>query len=105
MTQMTSSPSEAQETDFLRHLFIPVYLPAILFATGEGALIPVVPLTARALGANMATAGIISGLLMIGVVIGDLPSGFVVAKWGGTFAMRLAAGSYTPLTLPTNRAG
>lgn len=91
MTQMTSSPSEAQETDFLRHLFIPVYLPAILFATGEGALIPVVPLTARALGANMATAGIISGLLMIGVVIGDLPSGFVVAKWGETFAMRLAA--------------
>ncbi|MDN6050765.1 MFS transporter [Bifidobacterium mongoliense] len=91
MTQMTSSPPEAQETDFLRHLFIPVYLPAILFATGEGALIPVVPLTARALGANMATAGIISGLLMIGVVIGDLPSGFVVAKWGETFAMSLAA--------------
>ncbi|MEE8759131.1 MAG: MFS transporter, partial [Bifidobacterium sp.] len=91
MTQDTQQKPDSNETDFLRHLFVPVYLPAILFATGEGALIPVVPLTARSLGASIAAAGIISGLLMIGVVIGDLPSGFVVAKWGETFAMRAAA--------------
>ncbi|MCH4209974.1 MFS transporter [Bifidobacterium sp.] len=66
-------------------------MPAILFATGEGALIPVVPLTATALGANVAEAGIISGLLMIGVVIGDMPAGIIVARWGETFAMRVAA--------------
>lgn len=75
---------------FLRGLFVPVYLPAILFATGEGALIPVVPLTATALGANLAVAGIISGLLMIGVVIGDIPSSAVVARWGEEVAMRVA---------------
>jgi MFS family permease len=91
VTQDTQQKPDSNETDFLRHLFVPVYLPAILFATGEGALIPVVPLTARSLGASIAAAGIISGLLMIGVVIGDLPSGFVVAKWGETFAMRAAA--------------
>jgi MFS family permease len=83
--------AKADQTDFLRHLFVPVYMPAILFATGEGALIPVVPLTATALGANVATAGIISGLLMIGVVIGDMPAGIIVARWGETFAMRLSA--------------
>lgn len=91
MTEKNQSTTNAGEIDFLRHLFIPVYLPAILFATGEGALIPVVPLTARSLGASLATAGIISGLLMIGVVVGDIPSGFVVARWGETFAMRAAA--------------
>lgn len=82
---------KSDQTVFLRHLFVPVYMPAILFATGEGALIPVVPLTATALGANVATAGIISGLLMIGVVIGDMPAGIIVARWGETFAMRLSA--------------
>lgn len=91
MTQHGGLSSDRSETDFLRHLFVPVYLPAILFATGEGALIPVVPLTARSLGASIAAAGIVSGLLMIGVVIGDLPSGFVVARWGETVAMRAAA--------------
>ncbi|MCH4158688.1 MAG: MFS transporter [Bifidobacterium minimum] len=81
----------SDQMGFLRHLFVPIYMPAILFATGEGALIPVVPLTAKALGAGLAGAGLISGLLMIGVVIGDMPSGYAVARWGETFAMRLAA--------------
>ncbi|WP_300768202.1 MFS transporter [uncultured Bifidobacterium sp.] len=76
---------------FLRRLFVPIYIPAILFATGEGALIPVVPLTAKALGAGLAGAGLISGLLMIGVVLGDIPSGYAVSRWGETFAMRMAA--------------
>ncbi|MCH4160805.1 MAG: MFS transporter [Bifidobacterium sp.] len=91
MAESVEQQAKAQQTDFLHHLFVPVYMPAILFATGEGALIPVVPLTARALGADLATSGIISGLLMIGVVLGDIPSGFAVSKWGETFAMRAAA--------------
>ncbi|MCI2158228.1 MFS transporter [Bifidobacterium crudilactis] len=91
MTTVNDQQAKAEQTDFLHHLFVPVYMPAILFATGEGALIPVVPLTARALGADLATSGIISGLLMIGVVLGDIPSGFAVSRWGETFAMRAAA--------------
>lgn len=87
----TTGTTTSEQTDFLKHLFVPIYMPAILFATGEGALIPVVPLTAKALGSGLAGAGLISGLLMIGVVIGDIPSGFAVARWGETFAMRLAA--------------
>ncbi|MFT8704517.1 MFS transporter [Bifidobacterium aquikefiricola] len=91
MAQATSEKTHAEQTDFLHHLFVPVYMPAIVFATGEGSLIPIVPLTAKALGANLATAGIISGLLMIGVVLGDVSSGFIVNKWGETVAMRIAA--------------
>lgn len=91
MAHDTGRRAKADQTDFLRHLFVPVYMPAILFATGEGALIPVVPLTATTLGANVAEAGIVSGLLMIGVVLGDMPAGIIVARWGETFAMRVAA--------------
>lgn len=91
MSEESSQKAKSEQTDFLHHLFVPVYMPAILFATGEGSLIPIVPLTAKALGANLATAGIISGLLMIGVVLGDVPSGFIVNKWGETVAMRIAA--------------
>ncbi|MFT8356208.1 MAG: MFS transporter [Bifidobacterium aquikefiri] len=91
MAQATNEKTHAEQTDFLHHLFVPVYMPAIVFATGEGSLIPIVPLTAKALGANLATAGIISGLLMIGVVLGDVPSGFIVNTWGETVAMRIAA--------------
>ena len=91
MSQVSKDRTKSEQTDFLHHLFVPVYMPAILFASGEGSLIPIVPLTAKALGANLATAGIISGLLMIGVVLGDIPSGFIVNKWGETVAMRIAA--------------
>ena len=76
---------------FLRQLFVPIYMPSILFASGEGALIPVIALSAKNLGADLATAGMISGLLMIGVLIGDIPSGYAVTKWGEANAMKAAA--------------
>lgn len=79
------------QSQFFKHLFVPVYLPAILFATGEGALIPVVPLTAHSLGANLAMASIIAGLLMIGIVAGDVPAGMLVARFGEETAMRVSA--------------
>ncbi|MFD0705494.1 MFS transporter [Alloscardovia venturai] len=86
-----SSRSSRSSSDFLKHLFVPVYMPAILFSTGEGALIPVVPLTANNLGAPLAISGLISGLLMIGVVLGDIPSSLLVKRFGEAFAMRTAA--------------
>lgn len=90
-TNRKKNSSSRSSVDFLKHLFIPVYMPAILFSTGEGALIPVVPLTAHALGANVSMAGLISGLLMIGVVLGDIPSSMIVKRFGEACAMRTAA--------------
>lgn len=83
--------TDTNQRDFLKRLFVPVYLPAILFATGEGALIPVVPLTATSLGADLATAGMIAGLLMIGVVVGDVPAAMLVSRRGEESAMRVSA--------------
>ncbi|MFD1721746.1 MFS transporter [Amnibacterium endophyticum] len=66
---------------------LPVYLPSLLFAIGEGAIIPVIPVDAARLGGSLALAGFISALLMVGTLIGDLPSGWIVSRVGERNAM------------------
>ena len=66
---------------------LPVYLPSLLFATGEGAIIPIIPVAADRLGAPLALAGLIAALLMVGQLIGDVPSGAIVARVGERNAM------------------
>ena len=66
---------------------LPVYLPSLLFATGEGAIIPIIPVAAVHLGASLALAGFIAALITVGQLIGDLPSGWIVARIGERNAM------------------
>src|SRR5690606_20660476 len=72
-------------------LALPVLLPTLAFAIGEGAIIPVIPIVANALGADLALAGVITGLLLIGHLVGDIPSGWVVARIGERSSMIWAA--------------
>ena len=66
----------------LRSLAIPVYGPTILVAVGQGAILPLVALSARALGASVGTAAFIVALVGIGQLIGDLPAGALAARIG-----------------------
>jgi MFS family permease len=66
---------------------LPVYLPSLLFAIGEGAVIPIIPVDAARLGGSIALAGFISALIMVGTLIGDIPSGWIVARVGERNAM------------------
>lgn len=66
---------------------LPVYLPTLLFSAGESAFVPIVPVIANNLGADLATAGFIASMLTIGILIGDLPSGWLVARIGERMAM------------------
>lgn len=68
-------------------LAFPVLLPTLAFAIGEGAIIPVIPIVAHALGADLALAGVITGLLLVGHLVGDIPSGWVVARIGERASM------------------
>jgi MFS family permease len=66
---------------------LPVYLPSLLFAVGEGAVLPIIPVDAARLGGSLALAGFIAALITVGTLIGDIPSGWIVAKVGERNAM------------------
>lgn len=66
---------------------LPVYLPSLLFAVGEGAVIPVIPIDAARLGGSLGVAGFVSALIAVGTVVGDVPSGRIVARLGERRAM------------------
>src|SRR5690606_13100063 len=54
-------PSDPQTYD-LRRLAVPAFGPSLLFGLCEGLILPVLALTARALGASLAVAGVIVAL-------------------------------------------
>jgi MFS family permease len=94
----------------LRRLAVPVFLPAAVFGIGNGAAVPVVALQARDLGASVGGAGLIVALLGLGMVLGDLPAGRIVARIGERSAVLLGSGvgavgvalslfSWTPVVL------
>ncbi|MEP6872461.1 MAG: MFS transporter [Anaerolineaceae bacterium] len=77
----------APYTSTLRSLTVSVYLPTFLFAVGQGAVIPIVALQAKSLGASLAVAGFIVALRGIGVLVFDVPAGWLVARFGERRAM------------------
>ena len=80
------SPSELHEYNRqpvrLRSIAVSVYGPTILVAVGQGAILPLVALSARALGASVGTAALIVALIGLGQLIGDLPAGALAARIG-----------------------
>jgi MFS family permease len=72
-------------------LIVPVFVPSVLFSIGENALIPLIPASAENLGADLATASLIAGLLMFGVLVADLPAAKFLAAVGERRAMMWAS--------------
>jgi MFS family permease len=70
-----------------RSITLPALLPTLLFSAGEGAIIPIIPIAAGNLGATLAIAGLVAGLLMIGELFGNIPSGWLIARIGERPAM------------------
>ncbi|WBM80726.1 MFS transporter [Cryobacterium breve] len=71
----------------LRSVALAAFLPTFLFSVGEGAIIPLIPIMANNLGASLAMAGFIAAMIMVGELIGDIPSGWVVSRIGERNAM------------------
>ena len=59
-----------------------IYLPTAVSFIGFGAIIPLVPLTARALGASVAEAALVVALMGIGSLLGALPAGVIADRFG-----------------------
>ncbi len=66
----------------LGSLVLPVYLPAFLLAAGDGAMNTFLPLYFIHLGTSVAGAALLVGIGTAGILLFDLPSGFIVARYG-----------------------
>lgn len=75
----------------LSQLNLTVFGPSLFFVVGEGALIPIIPATAQSLGADLPTAGIITGLVMIGTLLADIPAAALINRIGERHAMIFAS--------------
>jgi MFS family permease len=69
-----------------------VFLPALVFEIGMGALAPMIALSGRELGASIGAAGLVLALLGVGQILGDVPAGALAARLGDRKAMLVAAG-------------
>ena len=74
-----------------RNIWLVAYGPSIVSAIGHGAMMPVLALRARDLGADVSTAAAIVALTSVGMLITRLPAGALVARVGERRAL-VAAG-------------
>lgn len=69
---------------------VPAYGPSVLSAIGTGAVMPVVALSARDLGASVGVAALAVATIGIGALVGALPAGALVARIGERRALMLS---------------
>ncbi len=65
-----------------RDIALTAYGPTIVSSIGHGAVLPILALRARELGADVSTAAFVVALLGIGMLIASLPAGALVARIG-----------------------
>jgi MFS family permease len=70
---------------------LPAILPTLAFSIGEGAIIPIIPIVAHNLGAQLAVAGLVAAMITLGQLIGDVPSGWIISRIGERASMIYAA--------------
>lgn len=109
MTQPPTDPSSVPATDAgfsLRSIVVPAYGPTLVAAVGTGAMLPVVALSAIALGASPSTAAVVVGLELVAELFFAVPAGALAHRIGERRALLWASGvdalaSATALLAPT----
>ena len=74
----------------LRDVALAAYGPTVVSSIGHGAVMPMLALRARDLGADIGTAAFVVALLGIGMLVFSLPAGAVVARIGERRTLVLA---------------
>ena len=65
-----------------RDIWVAAYGPSVVSSIGHGAVMPVLALRARDLGADVSVAAAIVALLGIGQLVASLPAGALIARIG-----------------------
>ncbi len=75
----------------LKQIAVPAFGPSLLYGISNGAILPVIALTARDQGASVATAGLIAALIGVGSLLSNIPSALITERFGEKRAMAGAA--------------
>lgn len=70
-----------------RSLILPVYLPGLIFATGMGFTLAIIPLYAKELGAGVFLAGLVVTARGLGAMSFDVPAGILSGRMGERWGM------------------
>lgn len=70
-----------------RSLAAPIYLPSFLITAAEGALLPILPVSAVGYGYSLAEAGIITAVMMIATLVFEVPAAWITNRIGERRAM------------------
>ncbi|MPY09992.1 MFS transporter [Arthrobacter bussei] len=95
-----------RETFDLRSIAVGAYGPSLLYGVATGAILPVIALTARDLGADVATAALVITLSGIGSLVTNVPATLIATRFGERkalvgAALWCAAAMFLALAAPT----
>jgi MFS family permease len=76
-----------------RDLALPIYAPSFLLSAVEGALLPILPISATNYGLGLAEASVVAGLMLVTSMVFEIPASWITTKIGERRAMLLAASS------------
>lgn len=78
-------------SQIVRKFFLPVICPSAIVSTIQQALLVVLPLYVLSIGGTLAESAMIIGFKGIGMMLGDLPAGLLLARFGDKRLMLGAA--------------
>lgn len=81
----------SQEPFRLKKIAVGAYGPSLLYGAATGAIVPVIALTARELGADIATAALIITLTGIGSLVTNVPATLVTTRFGERWSLVAAS--------------
>jgi MFS family permease len=89
---LTAAPSSRDAAAFdFRAIAVAAFAPSLLFGLGEGAILPVIALSARELGGSVPQAALIVTLLGVGSLVSNIPASLITMRWGERWAIVGAA--------------
>lgn len=71
------------------NLFLPLYLPAMLYTFSTNLLVPVLPIYTQNFGVSYGIVGLVLAADSIGMLIGDLPAGMLMRRLGQKQSMMI----------------
>lgn len=80
-------PGVSPQSFSLRRIALPAFGPSLLFGVGKGAILPIVPLTARELGASVSVAALVVTLIGVGSLLSNVPASTITTRFGERRAM------------------